>query len=479
MSSAPRVPPYSAAAEAAVLGAVLLDNTAWMTVRATVQEEDFYLEGHRVIYRTIGALLDGGSVVDAVTLGERLRQEDALDRVGGAAALAGLTDQATVGAAVAHHARLVADQAAVRRMIYAAQEVAATGYAYSGDAAEYLDAARSAVVRAAQQGSAREAPRPLDADFRAIYRTLEGGRVPPEVVRTGITVIDRATGGLWPELTMLGARPGMGKSCLALNIGINAAQQGRKVCYLTLEDCREIVAIRTLARFSGVPAEDIRQNTVPRERYGALLEGIRRASGHPLRVGDTPSLSASQIAQIVARERDQHGLDLLIVDLLTELRLTRRKGDTDTLAIEEAARTLRDLTREWNLPILLLHQLNRGMEGQQDRRPGLEHLRRSGDLEGIARAVWLMYRPAYYLAQKDQTGEADLRRDGELIVAKANHGRTGLLFLYLDLARMYVRSWDRSTDGPWPGHVDHYQVPAHFRDDPGAGGEVAQGSTDY
>jgi replicative DNA helicase len=455
-----RIPPYSAEAERAVLGAVLLNNEAWAIIRHIVHAEDFYNISHRYIYEAMARVINGGAQVDHVTLGEDLKQSGDLDRIGGAMAFANLTDQAGLMSNVKGHAKIVVDMAARRRMVYAAQEIVARGYTGDGDdTVEFLGSARKSIIEAASYADlSRGGPHPLDKDYMEIFKNLDSGKEPEGLIHSGLGNVDKVTGGCWPgELLIIAARPGMGKSCLAQNIGMNAALQNKRVCYLTLEDVRETIAVRNLARFSGIDAQDIRLNRVPKEQYTDLLVAANRLTNQSFNVDDASALSVSQIAQIAASEREKHGLNLLIVDLLTEV---RSEGENETTKITIAARGLRDIAKEMHIPVLLVHQLNRGVESTKDKRPELGHLRQSGEIEAVARAVWFLFRPAYYLVDED----AQHRRDAELIIAKSNHGRTGLVRLYMDLGTMYVRAWDRMNDGTWPGDVDVYNVPAHFRE---------------
>lgn len=440
-----RVPPYDREAERAILGAVLLNNYALEKVRASLTAEDFYVEAHRRVYVAMIDMAMRSEPVDHVTLGSELIKRGDMEKIGGPMALDGLTDSVATIANVDHYAEIVRRKAAVRRMIYAAQEVAASGFANSGSEEEYLEGARSSVARAAQF-AAGDGPVKIDQDLSELWNELQQAGDPPGLVKTGIDIIDRVTGGLWAgQLYVVAGRPGMGKSAFGVNIATNVALGGKKVLYITMEDVRKFVVRRMLARFADIDLHDLTlRNVRSPEQWKRITDAMTRLNQqHPLWLEDSGGLTSSAVAQIAAAHRAIHGLDLLVVDHLSEYADT---GESETSITTRAAQRTRDVAKELSIPVILLAQLNRKVEERPNKRPMLPDLRQSGAIEQVARNVWFLYRPSYYSNDED----ADERRDLELIVAKASHGKTGTLRLWVDLSRMYVRSWDAHTDGAWP-----------------------------
>lgn len=437
-----RVPPYSKEAEAACLGAILLNNAALPVVRSILMDATaFYVEAHKRIYSAMIALDAKGSPVDHVTLGNELIKRGDLDKIGGAMALDGLTQGVATVANVDHYAREVVNHSLTRRMIYVAQEIVAEGFSGHRDAPEFLASARKAVITASAIDGG-DGPVKIGADLAEVFNDLESGKMPDGLVKTGIGAIDDLTGGLWPGLLhVLGARPSMGKSALCLNIVTNAALAGRPALYIPTEDARRYVVLRELARFGDVDLNDLMLRSVHRDDWRKLAEGAEQIAKIPLWVCDSPGLSSERIASIAALHKQVHGLDLLVVDHLGEL---NDKAESQTASIEAAAKGLRDIAKELDIPVLLATQLNREVERRPDKRPTLHDLRQSGAIEQIARVVWFMYRRGYYR----QGCEDD--PDTQLIVAKATHGKTGTIKLWSDLSRMYMRGWDIGTDGPFP-----------------------------
>lgn len=442
-----RIPPYDKQAEAACLGAVLLNNDALSIIRNIITgAEDFYVEANRRIFQAMLRLISTGSAIDHVTLGHALTEAGDLKKIGGAMALDGLTESVATIANVDHYARITRDHAAARRMIYAAQQIVADGFSSSFEnVRDYLAESRKAVTTASAIDGG-DGPVKVGNDLPAIFDELESGKMPAGLVRTGIGTVDDLTGGLWPGLLhVCGARPGMGKSALCLNIGTNAALAGRPTLYVPTEDARRYVVLRELARFSDVDLNDLMLRSVHADDWSKLVKGANQISNLPLWIDDTPGLSSERIAQVAALHKQVHGLDLLIVDHLGEL---CDKGDNQTNIIENAAKGLRDIAKELDIPVLLATQLNREVERRQDKRPTLHDLRQSGAIEQIARVVWFMYRRGYYR----QGCEDD--PDTQLIVAKATHGKTGTIRLWSDLSRMFIRGWEIDSDGPFPDERD-------------------------
>jgi len=439
MTTNGRIPPYDQAAEDAILGAVLMDNAKMPVVSELIEPADLYVDANRRIYEAMCKLAQRGNVIDHVTLGNHLKERGDLERVGGPMALGALTDAVAVVSNVDHYARIVAENAARRRVLYAAMEVADSAYQASEGGFEAWLADTRATMAKAFTGAIKEggAPRQIDEDLREAFADITERRTPEGLVPYGLSTLDAMTGGLWPGmLTVLAGRPGMGKSAAGLNIAINAALSGKKVLFLTLEDTRKFAVLRLMARFANVDLLRLVHRTVPDQDYSRLLEGICKLSDLPFWLDDTSGMSSAQIRSKVMAHAAEHGCDLLVIDHLLEV---VENAENETQTVSRAAASLRDLVKEMNIPGLLLTQLNRGVEQRSDKRPTLADLKQSGKIEEVARVVVFLYRQAYY----DDTDDPRI----EAIVAKSNHGRTGTAYLYGDMPRMHIRGWDRETDG--------------------------------
>jgi replicative DNA helicase len=438
MTDTLRTPPFDDEAERAVIGSVLLDNGVLPRLAAMIGPEVFYADRHRRIWSAILGMQ--GAAIDHVTLAERLRGAGDFDRIGGATALASLTDAVATTAHASRYAEIVREKAAARQLIAAAQEIVARGYAgYEGDFAAWTSDARSALGSALSPALSRGAPMLLDDALRAGYNHAVSQGDPPGLIKTGISTLDATTGGLWPGLvTVLAARPSMGKSAVALAIATNAALMGKKVLYVTLEDTDEFIALRQLARFSGVDLMDLVLRTINVNSYNALTQGLAKASNAGLWISDAAGLSSADIRALAHAHAIEHGLDFLIIDHALEIREPKLAHDP-TASVGYSAMTIRDTAKELRVPALLLCQLNRGVEARQDKRPLMSDLRQSGRLEEVARQVWLLYRESYYTGNKDD-------HLIDLIIGKSSHGRTGNVKLWCDLAKMQIRGWDDHAD---------------------------------
>jgi len=440
-----RVPPHSAEAERAVLGAVLMDNGALARAKALLMGGDFYLDIHRVIWSTMERLLRGGTAVDAVSLGQALREAGQWDNVGGTNTLVQLADAVVSATNVEHHAAIVARAASRRAVISAAQDIATRGYRTADDDTDnYLADAESAMIGAARlRGTAGTGPRLIAEELPEALRALRDG-VPPGVIPTGLPAYDRFYGGLWPgQVHVIGGRPGMGKSCLALNLATNAARGGRKVLYVCLEDTRRQTVLRLLARFAGQSLRTLSLGRLPNDRWDAVLGATSVIQELPLWVDDTAGMTSAGIARVARRHQATVGLDLLIVDHVGDVADT---GESDTAIQSRAAVVLRDVIKVLDVPGILLVQLNRGVESRPDKRPKKSDLRQSGVIEQVARFILFPYRGGYYSGENH-------RRDMELVVAKATNFPVSTQRCWVDLSQMYVRDWEDS-DGAWTGEEE-------------------------
>jgi len=435
-----RVPPYNAEAESCVLSSILTDNSTMAVAMRYLEEEHFYQESHRKIYAAMIAVANSGAVVEPVTVGGHLRERGELEKVGGAVVFSQLLDTHAVSSSIDHYAKMVRSLAVRRKIIYASQEISAAGYSNVESVEDYIESANKSIMEASSGLGIGGGPQRVDDTVRKIIKDLESKEEIEGVVKTGLPNLDRRTGGLWPGLlTVIAGRPSMGKSAFAVNIAANATLAGKRVLYVTLEDTRYYVVLRMMSRFADVDLTDLTLRKIKHEDWPRVIEAANLISGKkPLWIEDTSGLTTQAIRQIVVAHQMLHGLDLVIVDHLGEV---ADKGESDTSIISKAASGFRDIAKDLNIPVALLAQLNRKVEERGDKRPMLSDLKQSGKIEEVARLVWFLYRPGYYKADGADSREA------QVIVAKANHGKTGILNLWMNLSRMYVRDWDPGTDG--------------------------------
>lgn len=405
----PRLPPSNQPAEQALLGALLANNRAYDRVAGFLKPEHFSDPINGRIYEAIARRLATGNIADPITLNAEFAQAGILDDVGGTAYLTGLLT-AMVGIINAgDYGRVVLDTWMRRELIdiggfmvdeaYGNGRIDATRIAM--DAASLMDAAMSG------SGALLERSTTLDAAMDIAITAMEEKRVAG--ISTGFKCLDRRLGGLEPGLVyVLAGRPGQGKSALGHKVCLNAARSGVSVLELSLEMSAMQLARRALATESRVPLGLIRSGIVSGEEASRILQARMDLRGLPLTIDDAGGQTPRMI---MAKARDikrKNGLGLVMID---HLNLTRPDGDDakhgPTHIIERASGQMLQLAKDLNVPVLLLAQLNRGVEGRDDKRPGLGDLRQSGAIEQDAYAVGFVYRPEYYGANPPD------RKDGE------------------------------------------------------------------
>jgi replicative DNA helicase len=418
-----RIPPYSTEAEAAVLGGILLDNQAVAVVQDVIKPEDFYVDANRRIFQAIEKLSLNSLPIDHVTLGNELKARGDLEKIGGAVALANLTDSVATTANVEHYAQIVREKAAVRRMIYAAQEVVATGYADYGDAAEFLDGAEKSVFEASQQHGGAPYTH-VSHVVKDAFRDLELAADRTGLVTgtpTGFKALDEKTAGFQPsDLVIVAGRPAMGKTSLALNMGVNAAKETKRpVIIFSLEMSKEQLVRRMLSSEGRVDASRMRANNLRQDDWPRLIEAANTLSQVEIYLDDSSPMTPIEIRSKCRRLFSEKGLALVIVDYLQLMRSGGRRTDNREQEISEISRSLKALAKELNTPVVALSQLNRGVEGRPDKRPMMSDLRESGAIEQDADLILFVYRDEVYNKETDEIGLA------ELIIGKQRSGPVG------------------------------------------------------
>jgi replicative DNA helicase len=422
-----RIPPYSQDAEAAVLGGILLNNGALALVQDVIKSEDFYVEANRRIYLAIEALSVASLPVDHVTLGNELKNNGNLEKIGGAITLANLTDSVATVANIEHYAQIVKEKAAVRRMIYAAQEVAATGYTDYGNTAEFLDTSEKAVFEASQQHMGT----PYTHVAQIVKETfteleLAAGRTGTVTgAPSGFDQLDQKTAGFHPsDLIIVAGRPAMGKTSLALNMAVSAAQQtGRPALVFSLEMSKDQLVRRMLSSEGRVNGERMRSNSLKGDDWPRLIEAANVLSGVEIYLDDSSPMTPIEIRAKSRRLFSEKGLALIVIDYLQLMHSGGRRTDNREQEISEISRTLKALAKELKVPVIALSQLNRGVESRQDKRPMMSDLRESGAIEQDADLILFVYRDEVYNKETKDEGIA------EIIIGKQRSGPTGTVRL--------------------------------------------------
>ncbi|WP_437544735.1 replicative DNA helicase [Sorangium sp. So ce367] len=450
-----RVPPHDLDAEAAVLSAILLHRDALDRVLEILKADHFYSEANSRVYEAAQELAAAGTPIDIVSVASWLRDRERLAQVGGAAYLAQLADATPAVAHVAAHARVVYEKWRVRQLIATCQRVAAEGYGDVGVVQEFIDGAEQAVYQLARtpQGTATQPiAQVLKAAFEQITAAAErGDRITG--ISTGYEKLDAKTAGLHDgDLSIIAARPGMGKTSFVLNLAVNVAsprtvsspgpdQSGHGVerhdpgfgaAVFSLEMPREQLATRMVCSEGRVDVGKLRQGFLQPDDWRRLTEAASFLSTLPIWIDDTPAISLLELRAKVRRIQAEYDrppsdgssgrrIGLIVIDYL-QLMKGRDGVSSREQEISEISRGLKQLAKELKVAVIALSQLNRAVETRttKDKRPQLSDLRESGAIEQDADNIIFIYRDEYY--NPETTNHKGI---AELIVAKQRNGPTG------------------------------------------------------
>ena len=429
---AERLLPHDLEAEEAVVGSLLIDGDSFLRVGHLIKPEDFYREKNQICFAACVALFQRNEAIDQVTLARELSLANQLESVGGMAYLSHLVSITPTSANSEYYAQAVARSASMRRLIDAAAKISAIGYEDTDDVENTLRQAEDVLfqVRSGQSERGFIALRQVYdqylEDRAALGEPLAQGGVP---VMTGYNNLDLLLGGMQrSDMIILGARPALGKSALAVNIALNAAQTGAVVGMFSLEMSREQLALRILSADAEIDAHRLRLNLINDAEEQRIIDSIGRLSELPVYIDDTPFQGMVEMRSKARRLSLEHGLDLLVVDYL-QLIQGRSRGDNRVQEMSEISRSVKGMARELNVPVLTCSQLSRVVEGRPGHRPQLSDLRDSGSIEQDSDIVMFIHREDIYYTEEEweqHFPNRDYQKNlAEIIVAKHRHGPTG------------------------------------------------------
>ena len=389
-----RVPPHSIDAEESVLGAMLFDRDAVIAVAEFLTPEDFYDERLREIYKACLDLYEDRVPIDALTVADRLKRRKSLKDVGGAAVLAELANKVPTAAHVEHYGRIVKDTATKRTLMAAASRLVEISMDEGLSAGEVLDKAESEVFSLGQRSSAKAFTSVKDtlADSFDRLDELHKSGAGIRGVPTGFADLDDALAGMQKSnLLILAARPGVGKTSLALNIAQNVSvKDKRPVGFFSLEMSREELVDRLLVGQADIDAWKLKTGKLSEDDFTKLSNAMGELAEAPLFIDDTPALSILEMRTKARRLQVEQGIDLLVVDYLQLAR--SRQLENRVQEVSEISQGLKNLARELKVPVLALSQLSRAVETRGGKKPQLADLRESGSIEQDADVVMFLWR---------------------------------------------------------------------------------------
>jgi len=427
--SADRLPPQNIDAEQSVLGSLLIDPDAVIRVSTFLRPEDFYRKAHKEIYRAIMNLHERREPADLVTVCDELERLGKLEEVGGPAYITSLLNIVPTSVHAEHYAHIVERTAVMRRLIYAASEIAELAYDGADQADEVLDRAEQILFDVSQHRVTRTLV-PIREVLDRYYDRIEylhehqGETVG---LPTGFADLDKLLGGLQrSDLIILAGRPGMGKTAMALTIAHQAAlKYGAVVALFSLEMSGEQLVQRLIAAETSIDSQRLRVGDLRDVEWDRFIKATGTLADTLLFIDDTPSPTPLEIRTKARRLAAEYRLDLIIIDYLQLMRGGRRT-ENRVQEISYISRSLKGLARDLDVPVLALSQLSRAVEQRQDKHPVLSDLRESGSLEQDADVVMFIYRDEMY---NEATLEPNI---AEIHVAKHRNGPTGTIRLYFD-----------------------------------------------
>lgn len=409
-----RVPPHSVEAEQAVLGGLMLSESAWE--RVSLDEADFYRRDHALIYRAMGGLVAKNQPIDAVTLGEWFEREGLADQVGGSRYVLELASTTPSAANIGAYAGIVREKAMLRRVIDAATQIASAGYDPSGkSSAEVLDGAIGALMSMHRRERRAEWAM-KDVLKLAFDRITHAWEHKGEIVGVpcGLAKLDAHLGGFHPsDLTVIGARPAMGKTALLLGMARHAAANGYPVGVVSGEQPAVQLGLRMVALSSGVDASKFRSGHLSDEDWSRVSAAMRDDHGLPIHVYDKAAPSIADVMRCARRWKREHGIRALYVDYLQRL---EGPGERSYERVSAIAKGLKNIARDLDIPVIVLAQVKREVESRTDKRPHMGDLCDSSEIEKEADQILTLYRDDYYNEQSEQAGTA------EIIIDKNRHG---------------------------------------------------------
>ena len=423
-----RQAPHSLEAEQSVLGSILIDSRCVNDVIGLVRPEDFYLQTNRDIFETVYEMFSYSQVIDPVTVLDKMRERGVYDEQSSTKYIMELMEITPTAANAKQYAQIVHDKALLRNLSEAATDIINTVYEGTGSAQDMLEAAEKKIY-ALRRGNTNDSLEHVGTILLKVFdRLTELSESGSEIsgISTGLRDLDKFISGLnKTDLMLLAARPGMGKTSMALNIALSVAKKypKRTVAFFSLEMSKQQLVTRLISNESFIDNKKLTTGRLTVDEWSKIGIASAALSQTDLRVDDNPSIT---VAEMNAKCRRIDDLALVVIDylqLMTSAGTKSYGGENRQQVVSDISRSLKIMAKELNVPVLCLSQLSRANEGRQDKRPMLSDLRESGAIEQDADEVLFLYREDYYNKDTEKQNVA------ECIVAKNRHGETGTVEL--------------------------------------------------
>lgn len=442
-----RIPPQNLEAEQAVLGAILLQAEALITVMERVQDDDFYDPRHRFIYESMVQLGEENQPVDLVTLTARLQDKQQLEDIGGVSYLAKLANAVPTAANVDYYAQIIEEKSMLRRLIRTATQIVNNGYAGSDEVGDLLSDAERKILEISNRrtGSGFIAIKDvlMEVFERVEFLNMQKGGTTG--IPSGFTDLDKMTAGFQrSDLIIVAARPSVGKTAFALNVAQNVGVRAKEtVAIFSLEMSAAQLVQRIVCAESNVDATRMRTGNLENDDWEKLTMAIGALSEADIYIDDTPGVTVADIRAKCRRLKKEKGLGMILIDYLQLISGRGKAGENRQQEVSEISRTLKQIARELEVPVIALSQLSRGVEQRQDKRPMMSDLRESGSIEQDADIVAFLYRDDYY------NQDSEKKNIIEIIIAKQRNGPVGTVEL------VFLKNYNKFV-----GYERNHQDPA-------------------
>jgi replicative DNA helicase len=421
--------PFSPESEEAVLGAILTNPTIYYNVASFLNADDFFLLRHQWIWQAIQRIIERNEAFDYLTVSKELRDMSHLDEIGGTPYLMRLINNTPTSVHAEVYGRLVERASTRRRLLTAAEEIKAIALDEEMAIEKVVEEAESRLFGVTERQAQRDLI-PMHDAISAYFDRIEHliqNQDQALGLPTGFRGVDSLLGGLQrSDLLIFAGRPGMGKTSFMLSVVLNAAHLGGRIAIFTMEMGVEQIVQRMISMETGINMQMLRLGQVSPQEETRLIEAMGRLSRFQVFIDDTPALSPLQLRTKCRRMARETGIDLIIVDYMQLMNAGGVYENNRVQEISYISRSMKELARELNVPLLSAAQLSRAVEQRQDKRPQLSDLRESGSIEQDADIVMFLYRDEVYNEATEFPNQADI------IVAKHRNGPTGVISLYFD-----------------------------------------------
>jgi replicative DNA helicase len=438
-----KIPPQALDLEEAVLGAIMLEKDAILSVLDILEARSFYKESHQTIFEIAQALSMEEKPIDLLTVTEALRKAEKLEAVGGAVYIAQLTSRVGSAAHLEYHARIVAQKYIQRELIRVSSDIQERAFDEGTDVDDLLDYSERELLNIAEGHIKKETIKLNNLIKTALEQIEEAGKREDSLsgVPSGFTRLDRLTSG-WQksDLVILAARPSMGKTAFVLSMARNmAVDHSRPVAFFSLEMSSIQLVNRLIIAETQLPSDKIRTGRLENYEWEQLEYKIKDLEKAPIYVDDTPAISIFEFRAKCRRLKQKYDIQAVVIDYLQLMTGSKDSGSREQ-EVSNISRSLKSVAKELDIPIIALSQLNRSVEMRSgNKRPQLSDLRESGAIEQDADLVLFIHRPEYYGMDVDEEGNS-LKGVAEIIVAKHRNGPTG------DVHLKFVREFAKFVD---------------------------------